>query len=201
MQGWNWSVRNNGRWIVLELQAGMYNQRWNASTWPCIVQADVANLETSISLSGYRIELKIFGFSEKLPALARKIASHMKTLTTTELDFEVATFFIPSRTCSVMWCSCRNHECDGFCFVAHAEDCRGLSEEYSRANEKPIDHATYLSTEALSKRFWSIDLRRDCLHNLTFQDFTKFVANLFSKVSSSAYHGVSYLVYLCFSLD
>lgn len=59
-----------------------------------------------------------------------------------------------------------------------------LAEEYIRANEKPIDHAAYLSTEALSKRFWNVDLRRACLEKLTYQEFTKFVANLFSKVSS-----------------
>lgn len=58
-----------------------------------------------------------------------------------------------------------------------------LSEEYKGAHEKPIDHAAYLSTQALSKRFWDIDTRYDCLKSLTLQDFTKFVANIFSKVS------------------
>ena len=55
----------------------------------CMPQADIAKLETSITLSGYRIELKMFGFSEKLPVLAQKIANNMKTLTSTQLEFEV----------------------------------------------------------------------------------------------------------------
>lgn len=54
-----------------------------------MLQADVAKLETSITLAGYRIELKMFGFSEKLPVLAQKIANQMKTLTSTQLEFEV----------------------------------------------------------------------------------------------------------------
>ena len=60
-----------------------------------------------------------------------------------------------------------------------------LLEEYKGAHEKPINHAAYLSTQALNKRFWDIDDRMDCLKSLTFQDFTNFVANLFSKVSST----------------
>lgn len=64
-----------------------------------------------------------------------------------------------------------------------------LSEEYARAHEKPIDHAAYLSTQILSRRFWDVDHRHECLRSLTFEDFTKFVANLFSKVSAT-YHKV-----------
>jgi secreted Zn-dependent insulinase-like peptidase len=60
-----------------------------------------------------------------------------------------------------------------------------LLEEYKGAHEKPINHAAYLSTQALSKRFWDIDDRMDCLKSLTFQDFTNFVSNLFSKVSTT----------------
>lgn len=190
----------------------LYIVRWNASS---VAQADVAKLETSISLSGYRIELKMFGFSEKLPALARKIASHMKTLISTELDFEVGTrvgtlvqfFGSLELECSLLWCWCRSHEGDGRNLLLMQRTVEVLSEEYIRANEKPIEHAAYLSKQALSKRFWSVDLRRDCLQNLTFQDFTKFVANLFSKVSST-YHRVSFhlsrspllLYMLCFRL-
>ena len=60
-----------------------------------------------------------------------------------------------------------------------------LSEQYKGAHEKPIDHVAYLSVQALSQRFWDIEHRMDCLNSLTFQDFTRFVANFFSKVGST----------------
>lgn len=68
-------------------------KEWKRLSCTCVLQADVAKLETSLSLSGYRIELKIFGFSEKLPVLAQKIASQMQNLASTELEFKVLTYF------------------------------------------------------------------------------------------------------------
>ncbi|XP_073396481.1 nardilysin-like isoform X2 [Physcomitrium patens] len=135
--------------IIDAVLAELYLIRLSNQLNETLYLADVAKLETSLSLSGYRIELKIFGFSEKLPVLAQKIASQMQNLASTELEFKSSV--------------------------------EVLAEEYKRANEKPIDHAAYLLTQALSKRFWDVDHRYNCLQILAFQDFTKFVANLFCK--------------------
>lgn len=95
--------------------ACVYELKRNASSFKIVcscfvVQAGVAKLDTSVSLSGYRIELKMFGFSEKLPVLAGRIARRMKAVTLSEVHFAVGThpgqyvgtinFFSLSSTCS-----------------------------------------------------------------------------------------------------
>jgi hypothetical protein len=55
----------------------------------CLLQANVAKLETTFSVSGDKLELKIFGFSEKLPVLASKILKFMTTFTPAADRFEV----------------------------------------------------------------------------------------------------------------
>ncbi|KAL3700566.1 hypothetical protein R1sor_018588 [Riccia sorocarpa] len=53
-----------------------------------IYLANVAKLESSISLSGDKIELKLFGFNEKLAVLARKIAELYETFVPREDRFK-----------------------------------------------------------------------------------------------------------------
>jgi secreted Zn-dependent insulinase-like peptidase len=54
-----------------------------------MIQANMAKLETSITLSGYRLEVKLSGFSEKLPVLAERIAANLKGIFVTSGNFEV----------------------------------------------------------------------------------------------------------------
>ena len=49
----------------------------------------MAKLETSITLSGYKLEVKLSGFSEKLPVLAERIAANLKGIFVTSGNFEV----------------------------------------------------------------------------------------------------------------
>ncbi|CAM6083277.1 unnamed protein product [Calypogeia fissa] len=50
--------------------------------------ANVAKLESSMSVSGGRLELKLFGFNEKLPVLAHKIAELYRTFVPSEDRFQ-----------------------------------------------------------------------------------------------------------------
>lgn len=43
-------------------------------------QANVAKLESSMTFSGDKLDLKLFGFNEKLPVLASKIAELLTSL-------------------------------------------------------------------------------------------------------------------------
>ncbi|KAH9621847.1 hypothetical protein KSS87_013161 [Heliosperma pusillum] len=54
-----------------------------------IYQASVAKLDTSISVSGDRLELKVYGFSEKLPLLVSKILAVAKCFSPKDDRFKV----------------------------------------------------------------------------------------------------------------
>ncbi|KAK9727334.1 hypothetical protein RND81_05G274200 [Saponaria officinalis] len=54
-----------------------------------IYQASIAKLDTSISVSGDRLELKVYGFSEKLPLLLSKILSVAKCFLPEDDRFKV----------------------------------------------------------------------------------------------------------------
>jgi nardilysin len=53
------------------------------------VQANVAKLESSLAVTGDKIDLKLFGFNEKLPVLAHKIAELLTSLVPREDRFQV----------------------------------------------------------------------------------------------------------------
>jgi hypothetical protein len=53
------------------------------------LQANVAKLESSMTFSGDKLDLKIYGFNEKLPVLASKIANLLTTLVPKEHRFQV----------------------------------------------------------------------------------------------------------------
>ncbi|ERN04132.1 hypothetical protein AMTR_s00077p00061270 [Amborella trichopoda] len=54
-----------------------------------LYQADVAKLETSLSISGDRIEVKLYGFNDKLPTLLSKILSISRSFLPSEDHFKV----------------------------------------------------------------------------------------------------------------
>lgn len=53
------------------------------------MQANVAKLESSLTFSGDKLDLKIYGFNEKLPVLASKIAELLTSLVPKEDRFQV----------------------------------------------------------------------------------------------------------------
>ncbi len=59
------------------------------------VQANVAKLESSLAVTGDKIDLKLFGFNEKLPVLAQKIAELLTSLVPREDRFQVCWFPSP----------------------------------------------------------------------------------------------------------
>ncbi len=59
------------------------------------MQANVAKLESSLAVTGDKIDLKLFGFNEKLPVLAHKIAELLTSLVPREDRFQVCQFPSP----------------------------------------------------------------------------------------------------------
>jgi secreted Zn-dependent insulinase-like peptidase len=49
----------------------------------------MANLESSITVHGFKLELKLFGFNEKLPVLVRRIMEFHQSLVVTPELFQV----------------------------------------------------------------------------------------------------------------
>lgn len=57
------------------------------------MQASVAKLETSVSLLSDKLELKVYGFNNKLPALLSKVLATAKSFLPTDDRFKV--FVLP----------------------------------------------------------------------------------------------------------
>lgn len=55
----------------------------------CLLQASVAKLETSVSLYADKLELKVYGFNDKLPVLLSKVLETAKSFSPKEDRFRV----------------------------------------------------------------------------------------------------------------
>ncbi len=67
-----------------------FNLCWAGSSNGCfLLQANMANLESSITVHGFKLELKLFGFNEKLPVLVRRIMEFHQSLVVTPESFQV----------------------------------------------------------------------------------------------------------------
>lgn len=58
------------------------------------VQASVAKLETSVSYVGDMLELKVYGFNEKLPVLLSKILSAARSFRPTDDRYQVSDMLV-----------------------------------------------------------------------------------------------------------
>lgn len=58
------------------------------------MQASIAKLETSVTYVGDMLELKVYGFNEKLPVLLSKFFSVSKSFVPTDDRFKVCDMFI-----------------------------------------------------------------------------------------------------------
>jgi hypothetical protein len=58
------------------------------------VQASVAKLETSVAYVGDMLELKVYGFNEKLPVLLSKILSAARSFMPTDDRYQVSGIFV-----------------------------------------------------------------------------------------------------------
>jgi nardilysin len=56
------------------------------------LQANVAKLESSLTFTGGKLDFKLFGFNEKLPVLASKIAELLTSLVPNKERFQVIKF-------------------------------------------------------------------------------------------------------------
>lgn len=79
------AYKNTRACVLTELYVNLLRDALNETLY----QANVAKLETSFSVLGDKLELKIFGFNEKLPVLASKILKFMTTFTPAADRFEV----------------------------------------------------------------------------------------------------------------
>eukprot|EP01018_Ginkgo_biloba_P000447 Gb_03820 [translate_table: standard] len=71
--------------VLFELYVNLLRDALNETLY----QANVAKLETTFSVVGDKLELKLFGFNEKLPALLSKILNFSTSFTPTADRFEV----------------------------------------------------------------------------------------------------------------
>lgn len=60
-----------------------------AVIFPMSLQASVAKLETSVSLVSDKLELKVYGFNEKVPVLLSKVLAIAKSFFPTDDRFKV----------------------------------------------------------------------------------------------------------------
>lgn len=159
------------------------------------VQANVAKLESSLAVTGDKIDLKLFGFNEKLPVLAQKIAELLTSLVPREDRFQVCWFPSPHimlSGVSVCWlpvlktyvCLWRvlNRNYILWSMQVIKED---IERAYRNANMKPLKHSAYLRLQALKERFWHADDKLACLLSLTVKDVTDFIPQLFNQVIST----------------
>lgn len=58
------------------------------------VQASVAKLETSVSYVGDMLELKVYGFNEKLPVLLSKVLSAARSFVPTDERYQVSDMLV-----------------------------------------------------------------------------------------------------------
>lgn len=70
------------------------------------LQATIAKLETSVSVFSDKLELKVYGFNNKLPVLLSKLLATAKSFLPTEDRFEVCVTFDSHcyTSCSVFVC-------------------------------------------------------------------------------------------------
>lgn len=59
------------------------------------LQASVAKLETSVSIFSDKLELKVYGFNDKLPVLLSKVLAIAKSFLPSDDRFKVAILFFP----------------------------------------------------------------------------------------------------------
>lgn len=67
----------------------MYVPAWMFDTTGSLLQASIAKLETSLSFFSDKLELKLYGFNEKLPILLSKILAIAKSFLPTDDRFKV----------------------------------------------------------------------------------------------------------------
>lgn len=60
----------------------------------CFLQASVAKLETSVSFFSDKLELKVYGFNDKLPVLLSKVLAVAKSFIPIDDRFKVTVLFI-----------------------------------------------------------------------------------------------------------
>lgn len=58
------------------------------------LQASIAKLETSVSVFSDKLELKVYGFNDKLTVLLSKLLATAKSFLPTNDRFEVYSFFL-----------------------------------------------------------------------------------------------------------
>lgn len=75
-------------------------------SWQTVLQATIAKLETSVSVFSDKLELKVYGFNNKLPVLLSKLLATAKSFLPTEDRFEVSVTFDSHcyTSCSVFVC-------------------------------------------------------------------------------------------------
>lgn len=64
-------------------------------TYVFVVQASVAKLESSISLYGDKLELKLYGFNDKLSVLLSKVLAIANSFSPKDDRFKVCCFPLP----------------------------------------------------------------------------------------------------------
>ncbi len=159
------------------------------------MQANVAKLESSLAVTGDKIDLKLFGFNEKLPVLAHKIAELLTSLVPREDRFQVRRF--PSPYINALWFVCPLTACTqilvclwrvlnrNYILWSMQVIKEDIERAYRNANMKPLKHSAYLRLQALKERFWHADDKLACLLSLTVKDVTDFIPELFNQVIST----------------
>ncbi|KAJ6379114.1 hypothetical protein OIU76_015846 [Salix suchowensis] len=129
-----------------------------------IYQASVAKLETSISLVSDKLELKVYGFNEKLPALLSKVLMVAKSFLPTDDRFQGThtVAFGVNRYSNVI-----------------KED---LERNLKNANMKPLSHSSYLRLQVLCKSFYNVEEKQCALSDLSLADLNAFIPELRSQL-------------------
>lgn len=158
------------------------------------LQASIAKLETSVSFVGDKLELKVYGFNDKLPALLSKLLSVARSFIPTDDRFKVCNMFLCSSIKLFF------HRLFSFLVVIDQhwfgqvikED---MKRTLKNTNMKPLNHSSYLRLQVLCKSFYDVDEKLFHLNNLFLDDLKAFIPELHSQVDMTYWILVQCILY------
>ena len=148
---------------------------------------------------GDKLELKVFGFNEKIPALLSKILAIAKSFIPSLDRFKVC------EICMYNYHTLYFHSALNFIFFVSVSSRSSLIREYllhptlqvikenmerglRNTNMKPLNHSTYLRLQLLCKRIYDSEEKLSVLNDLSLTDLNSFIPEVRSQVTFCISH-------------
>ncbi|GER35472.1 insulinase (Peptidase family M16) family protein [Striga asiatica] len=148
-----------------------------------IYQASVAKLESSVSLYGDKLQLKLYGFNDKLSVLLSKILAVAKSFSPKEDRFRVLVSIFNVLVAFPRKENMSNFQLPKNGFISQPSVVKeDLERTLRNTNMKPLSHSSYLRLQVLCRSFWDVEEKLCLLNDVSLSDLKAFIPDLLSQL-------------------